>query len=225
MYKIRDIRVPGGVVDIEAQSQKELWELAAFYQSLPLVCPVDGTPTRFGFKEPGNFKYYVLLSSGDQVYEYAFGQATDGGQLFPGKMKGAGKEARNVKTWAYYDAATQKEIIVWEDGKLLQVGKNALGPVPNQAAPAAAPSTQRTGDNGYNNEVIEKRKRFSLLGRQLFAEDWPSVCVQSIKKRTGGRASEVESLTEVELDQFTASMQATLDKRTQVTDQIELAFN
>lgn len=225
MYKIRDIRVPGGVVDIEAASQKELWELAAFYQSLPLVCPVDGTPTRFGFKEPGNFKYYVLLSSGEQVYEYAFGQATDGGQLFPGKMKGAGKEARNVKTWAYYDAATQKEIIVWEDGKLLQVGKNALGPVPNQVMPAAAPPPQRTGDNGYISPVIAKRKKMDDLGRQVYDEDWERVRQSNIEKRTNGRAKEVKDLTEVELDRFITGMQAVLDERTQVNDQIELAFN
>lgn len=94
------VDVPGGKLRITDDTQKGLIKQASFFQNLPTKCPVDGSDAVFYYKNPDDYEYYGLISTGEgRKYEYKCGQHKDGGTLF-----GKG-------IWTYWDG--QQEIIVW----------------------------------------------------------------------------------------------------------------
>lgn len=104
-------------IRVEGADERELWRKAAFWQDLPTVCPVDGSPVRFGYANRGGFDYYYLESTGERRYEFQFGQSLEDKSLFPGRVEKVGKDKVTVRKWTYWDG--EKAVTVWENGKLV----------------------------------------------------------------------------------------------------------
>jgi hypothetical protein len=110
--------------EVDEMTEQEAWQKAAFWQSLPSTCPVDGSPVRFGYAKRDGYDFYYLESTGEQRYEFQFGQSLEDKSLFPGKVrKGADGKKSTVQQWAYYDADKQTQVVVWENGRT--IGGNA----------------------------------------------------------------------------------------------------
>lgn len=77
-----NIEIPGGTIQLEADSQKQVFEELSFWQSLPKICPVDGTPTRLNVRDTSEGRYFELVSTGDIPYRGHVGQNREGGTLF-----------------------------------------------------------------------------------------------------------------------------------------------
>lgn len=163
------IQVPGGELEITGDTQKALIEQAAFWQSLPLVCPVDGTPTRLHYKEPKGFSYYGVVSTGARKYEMGIGQHKEGGTLYA------------KDRWSYFDG--EREVVVWEYGR------------PTNEAPAQAQPEAEDGDEddaGHRPALITQEQIASLnkLGIRLYGNQkkWvaklPDLCSWASRKRT-----------------------------------------
>lgn len=135
---------------IEAPSLKELWKEAAFLQGIPHTCPVDGSATRFGYKEPGAFKYWVLFSTGPTVFEFKFGQDTASGELFPGSYDKA--EDKTHYRWTHWDWKNKQEIVAWEDGQITEDGKRLVG---------GQPATNGNG-NGHSKAPKQPAPEFTM---------------------------------------------------------------
>jgi len=104
--------LPGQMtVTCTSDSQKDAIKEAHFWQSLPTVCPIDGTPTIFCFREPNDNAYYSVISTGFPVYEYKIGQHKTGGTLFA------------KEEWVLFDGTS--ETVLWSRGKLTQAGEKA----------------------------------------------------------------------------------------------------
>lgn len=103
----------GGKITIQSNDDKELFKKAAFWQSLPTECPIDGSAVRLEHRNPSDYDYYSVVSTGQVKYEFKLGQHQTGGTLF----------AKNQWTYFNPDATGQDgkkgaEIVVWEYGKL-----------------------------------------------------------------------------------------------------------
>lgn len=113
-YKVQVPNLPGGmVIEIEVETQEDIFREVHFWQSLPAVCPVDQMPTRLLFKNPGDYKYFGLVSSGPVQYEYKVGQHKQGKTLFP------------KEEWVLWDGT--QEITVWQAGKMTPNGMALVG--------------------------------------------------------------------------------------------------
>jgi len=113
-YTITIPNLPGGMtITCSAESQKEVIREAHFWQFLPTVCPLDGTPTIFSYREPAENSYYGVVSTGFPKYEYKIGQHKTGGTLF------------TKEEWVYFDGHT--EAVLWSRGKLTLVGEQLVG--------------------------------------------------------------------------------------------------
>ena len=125
--------LPGGLeLTGTVETEKELFRQVHFWQGLPAYCPIDGTATVLAFKEPDDFQYYSLQSTGWPVFEYKLGQHKTKGTLFP---KGQ---------WTHYDG--NSEIVVWENGRYTPAGvkfrqADATGTIPatSQTMPTPSP--------------------------------------------------------------------------------------
>ena len=100
-----NIDMPGCKGQIEVKDVKELIEKASFLQSLPLRCPVDGSATRFMYRNPKGFEYHGLESTGEKRYRLTFGVYKDSGELFYRDQ------------WTYFDG--NQDVTVWQDGQLV----------------------------------------------------------------------------------------------------------
>ncbi len=140
-YKVQVPNLPGGmVIEIEVETQEDIFREVHFWQSLPTVCPVDDFPTRLLFKNPGDYKYFGLVSSGPVQYEYKVGQHKQGKTLFP------------KEEWVLWDGT--QEITVWQAGKMTphglaladrsakQTGRSASRPAQAPASPPTAPDRE-----------------------------------------------------------------------------------
>lgn len=99
-----NIEIPGGSIELEADSQKQVFEELSFWQSLPKTCPVDGSPIRLNVRDAKTGKgvkvtYYELISTGNPVFSGDVGQNIEGGTLF------------YDGTWTYYDGQSETKII------------------------------------------------------------------------------------------------------------------
>lgn len=98
------IEIPGGSINLEADSQKQVFEELSFWQSLPKVCPVDGSPVRLNTRDAKTSKgapitYYELVSTSYPIFRGHVGQSADGsGALF------------YDGTWSHFDGQTETEI-------------------------------------------------------------------------------------------------------------------
>lgn len=135
--------LPGGMqITCSAESQKDAIREAHFWQSLPTVCPIDGTPTIFCYREPKDNSYYSVISTGFPQYEYKIGQHKNGITLFA------------KEEWVIYDG--EKETVVWNKGKLTPAGERLVHKQaqahPTQPSPAkdtpppSAPSPPPSAD-------------------------------------------------------------------------------
>lgn len=144
-YKVQVPNLPGGmVIEIEVETQEDIFREVHFWQSLPTVCPVDQMPTRLLFKSPGDYKYFGLVSSGPVQYEYKVGQHKQGKTLFP------------KEEWVLWDGT--QEITVWQAGKMTPNGMALVGRSAQQngravTKPAGArPDPQRTPPTAPDRE-------------------------------------------------------------------------
>lgn len=109
------VQAPGGATfEVEGGTVKELYVWCAFFQSLPVVCPVDNTPTRLQYREPEGYAYYGLISSGALRFEANCGQNREGGMLFYKDL------------WSWWDEKAQQAHIVYENGRLTPFGAKLL---------------------------------------------------------------------------------------------------
>lgn len=137
-----EMDAPGGTLTIEGEDVKKLVTEAAFFQALPTVCPIDGTPTRFDHRSPQGYDYYSVVSTGPTRFECKLGQHQEGGTLF---VKGQ---------WTYYDLNTKQDVVVWDYGKPTEEGARImerLGRNPGSArsqSTAPADPTPRPAGNG-----------------------------------------------------------------------------
>ena len=82
MYKAK-VNAIGIELEFEEKDIKDLWKRVSFFQSLPVSCPIDDSPTRLYYKEPDGYSYFSICNTGDLYFEYKLGQAREGGELFP----------------------------------------------------------------------------------------------------------------------------------------------
>jgi hypothetical protein len=106
-------------LEIEGETQQELWKQAAFWYSLPTVCPIDGFPVRLGYKKTVNYEFYSLFSTGPIPYEFPIGVGLGDRGMIPGKLLKEGGSKEFTQRWIIYDAKADKDIVFWENGRLL----------------------------------------------------------------------------------------------------------
>lgn len=218
MYKMT-IQVPGGTMEVPGQTQAEVIKAASFFLSLPLVCPVDDTPTRLSYRKL-KFDNYGLASTGYPTYYFDFGIPTDGGEeFFAGKYDA--KAERTVQRWYYYDMQQQRAVVMWEDGKLTEAGQQARDGKPNSKE-AIAQHTDGPDElvgyaesvlqglalkpAGYASQLIELRKQVSLLGNEMYPTRWYEVCTRNVQRLTNGKCSNLDDLTAEELTRMIAGL-------------------
>jgi hypothetical protein len=213
MYKMT-IAVPGGTMEVSGETQEELIKRVSFFQGLPMVCPIDGSDTRLGYRSIDGYDYYGLVSGGTPQYTYPFGRPKDktGGEFFAGKL---GDDKRTHRQWTRYDHDRKENIVVWEDGKLLvpvpqggrSNGKAGYSPTPPppdddelsdiivlQASAAMAGPGQDDG------ALLARRKTFNLAGRELYGSEWPDKCGSIVQWYTDNQVSDSDRLTVEQLD-------------------------
>jgi hypothetical protein len=188
------LEIPGGLwIEIEKANQKELIEEASFWQSIPLVCPVDGSKTRLYFKEPGDFKYYGVASTGDVRYECTFGQHREGGTLFC------------KDTWTRWNG--EAAVVVWENGR--PPGKGANGESPRSpSSPGGQPPAQPTNQEVWGEPPLDPdplatlRLEINNIGLSLAGNKpaaWEAKRAVHVNRVTKNRTPKIEQMNEKEL--------------------------
>ena len=138
-YSIK-LTILGMELQFDAADQKDLWRQVSLFQALPEVCPIDDTPTRLNYRYVDENDFFAVVNSGPFPFKYPLGQYKKGGDLF----------AKNA--WVIWDVEQQREVTLWEDGRLTPAGERyridsirrtakapaALAPAQGQPAPEAA---------------------------------------------------------------------------------------
>lgn len=109
-YNIK-LTILGMELQFDAADQKDLWRQVSLFQALPEVCPIDDTPTRLNYRYVEENDFFAVVNSGPFPFKYPLGQYKKGGDLF----------AKNA--WVIWDVDQQKEITLWEDGRLTPAGE------------------------------------------------------------------------------------------------------
>lgn len=204
----------GGQVSIDTPDDKDAFRQASFWQSLPGECPVDGMPTRLMHRNPGDYDYYSVVSTGPVPYEFKLGQHKEGGTLFPKDQ------------WTYYDpdavgndGKKGVEIVVWERGRLFEdripsgavrqttprQRENALGGPgePAGAGGSSQASAQGGGGQTGGGQASGDEKRLadglSWVNRQLNAAGVPDMLKTAVL--TNMLSAPVPSVTRLTWDQ------------------------
>jgi hypothetical protein len=205
------LEIPGGLwIEIEKANQKELIEEASFWQSIPQVCPVDGSKTRLFFKEPGDFKYYGVTSTGDVRYELSFGQHREGGTLF-------------VKDeWTHWDG--EAAVVVWKAGKQLCPPGNSNSTAATSRAPSPGgqlPPAQLTNQDVWSAPPLDQdplstlRLEINNLGLSLAgnkAAAWEAKRAVHVNRVTKNRTPKIEQMNEKELKELLLFLQGAAAK-------------
>ena len=205
--------------EVEGATAQEAWKEAAFWQSLPRICPVDQTPVRFGYAKRGGYDFYFLESTGTPRYEFQFGTDVDSKQLFPGKVRGQGKDKRTVQEWAYWDAEREVQVVAWRDGQLLI--KLEAGEVQHRQIASDADIDKLMDETQPVNQVGPDPwemayKVFDDLGMALYAQQWRQVCRHNVERVSGGQLSDAQQLTLEQLVKLTDGMRKLQQKRVHV---------
>jgi hypothetical protein len=74
-------------IEIDGQDAREIWPIAAFWQSLPTQCPVCRSTLSIEYRTPQSYKYYILKCSGTPAHSVNLGQRTDTNQLYFDRSK------------------------------------------------------------------------------------------------------------------------------------------
>lgn len=123
------IDIPGGTIQLEADSQKQVFDELSFWQSLPKFCPVDGSDVRLNVRDTAKGVYYEIVSTGSPIFRGHVGQNREGGTLF------------YKDDWSHWTG--EKEIVVRSNGINTPALDALLGKVaPKQPAPQQAPAPQ-----------------------------------------------------------------------------------
>lgn len=165
------LNILGVTLELEAKSDKELWQKIAFYQSLPTTCPIDGSPTRFGFRSPEGNDYYEIANT-NPLYSITFhiGQNKEGGTLY------------TDGTWSWWDWKNKEKIILakWttltDEGEQLREQILENKPARPKAAkpkPVAQPTQKgkvESKEDKPDKALVALRKTFHALGMALSEE-------------------------------------------------------
>lgn len=201
--------LPGSMtVTCTSESQKDAIKEAHFWQSLPTVCPIDGTPTIFCFREPADNAYYSVISTGFPVYEYKIGQHRTGGTLFA------------KEEWVLFDGSS--ETVLWSRGKLTPAGEKARSshgkgqehratitpppvapPVENKTAPTPPPTSQNGNGNGSKsqNGNTTRPDIYTQRAEAIYAHNAQIALAALCRQASGGKRS---ALTELDATQLVA---------------------
>jgi hypothetical protein len=74
-------------IEIDGNDAREIWPAAAFWNSLPTICPLCSAELTLEFKTPKTYKYYVLKCTGPTPHSVNLGQKVDGGTLYFDRSK------------------------------------------------------------------------------------------------------------------------------------------
>lgn len=213
-------------LELEAKSEKDLWQQVSFYQSLPTVCPIDDTPTRFAFRSPQGNDYYEIANTNPHYYiTFHVGQNKEGGSLF------ASGE------WAWWDYINKVEIPLAKWSTLTDAGKQLRqqilgGAAPNPPAvqaPATKPVAQATTPDKPSAELVAARKVLHALGQTYYGashdEDWNEVrktAIAALNKRDGTNYTSSNDLPLDAVGKWIVQLEK--KTRTQIKELAELAF-
>jgi hypothetical protein len=196
------------IMEIKGCDIKEAWQQAAFLHGLPTICPVDQSPTRFGYSKIEKDEFYTIESTPQDdktpVYQFHFGTRQADQKLFPGKMDETAGKA--VQRWVYWDSEKRTQVVVWENGRLL--GRQ---PVAMETVQTASIRTAPVELTAHQQKLAE----FDQLGIQIYSTQWPEV-----RKHNTIRISEMEfadpaSLTDDQLQRLITGMRSLVNKRQQ----------
>lgn len=219
-------------LELEAKSEKDLWQQVAFYQSLPTVCPIDDTPTRFAFRSPQGNDYYEIANTNPHYYiTFHVGQNKEGGSLFASG------------DWAWWDYVNKVEIPLAKWSTLTDAGKQlrqqilggastgsatAAPKPPAVQAPATKPVAQATTPDKPSAELVAARKTFHALGQTYYGsinEDWNEVrkvALEKLNKRDGTSYQSSNDLPLEDIGKWIVQLEK--KTRTQIMELAELVF-
>jgi hypothetical protein len=144
------VELLGEVTDIIAH--------AAFFQSLPALCPVDGSKTKFQYRKVGDegFEYYELVSTGKILHKMPLRLFNDKtGRLY------------TKDDWYRFDTATGKDVLVWEKGR--KVENHAQPEVPPTFNNPQEALAWAVNQKAYAN-LTDAKTGYEFLKKQLTTE-------------------------------------------------------
>ena len=156
-------------LELDAKSEKELWQKIAFYQSLPTTCPIDDTPTRFAFRSPKGNDYYEIANTNPNYYiTMHVGQSKEGGELYADG------------TWSWWDWKNKVDVTLAKWSTLTDEGQQLrdyiLGGDERDNQPPIAPTKQQPSVTTPKADppITTARHIFHALGMALSAEVTPA---------------------------------------------------
>ncbi len=208
-------------VEVEGQTAQEVWQRAAFWHSLPTICPVDGSPVRFGYANRGGYDFHFLESTGARRYEFPFGTDLESKSLFPGKVtKLPDGTKKTVQKWTYWDAENEREVIVWQDGRLIVDGAQSKAQRTSEPAMqqldaeiAAILPTQTATAREVEPGWEARWKTFDEVGLELYGPQWSQVARHNAERISDGRETDPKRLTVAQLDKMILGMRQLKSKR------------
>lgn len=132
------INLPDATLEVDVHNEKEVFKATAFWNNMPRVCPLDGSPTRLNHRVARDFDFYELISTGPTQFRFGFGQHKEGGGLFPQDKEG----------WQYYDPTTKENITVWQYGNIICENLPRGFVVPDHLKGNGAPAPRTNNGNG-----------------------------------------------------------------------------
>lgn len=212
-------------VEVEGQTAQEVWQRAAFWHSLPTVCPVDGSPVRFGYANRGGYDFHFLESTGERRYEFPFGTDLESKSLFPGKVtKFPDGTKKTVQKWTYWDAENEREVIVWQDGRLIVDGAVSKAPAQRAPEPAMQQSdaeiaailptqTATVREVGGVDTKAAAYKVFDDMGQSLYNQQWTMVAKRNAKRVSNSRTEDPRGLSVEELNKLSDGLRKMIQER------------
>jgi hypothetical protein len=152
VFKMSDVKVPGGVLSFDVETLEELFQRASLIQSMPAVCPIDGSDTCLNYMEIDDNPYYSVRSVQNPQYSYKYGRKKAGGALFP-------------KGWYEYDPVNKCQWF-WRDGQWYAVSSEDSTPLFDKPRPVSKQSPSTLAGNGKQ----DYEKRVEVAGRDALDE-------------------------------------------------------
>lgn len=217
MYRMRDVKVPGGTLEFEAETIEQVFEQATLLASMPLYCPIDGSDTALDKAEYDGYVYYSVRSLENPQYSFRYGARKEGKGLFP-------------KGWYEYDAVNKCQWF-WKDAKWYAVNKEDGSPLfdkprpgsgglkeqaptnaeldkqppmatdPGQRLPLVQPEAGKPPAHGP--QWMERYEVMNTAGIQLYgAGRWTEDCKRVVSKISGRETEDVNRMTVAQLDRI-----------------------
>lgn len=149
-----EAQIPGGgKITIACVDEKDVFRAASFWQSLPHVCPIDGTPTRLEHRQTKKGDdYWSVASTGPVVLELHVTHRKVGGKIF------------NSGKWHYYDG--REKHLIMDDGVCTPYGKSFTERLKGNKVPTNRQFGQMPeGDEGEQpTQPLQKAKPSGVAG-------------------------------------------------------------